>query len=348
MLRSLATGVLAAILLSGSAAARTITVNCNGGAEFTDLRAAILAGTVDDMILVFPCTYTVGPGWPVALHADSPMIVGMEGSTDVTIIEGDGTRSAFIVHDGVNARMRMERLTFRNLASVIRRESGSGGTLYFRHNVVQDCGAGLDATSVTGGSSVVGNLITGNGGPGILVYHNSGLIRDNEVCYNTAGIIGTCCETPTIRNNHVHHNAGTGVNLVLGGTLEENTIEDNGGIGVELWFGTVEFNVIRGNNVGVALWYCGSADFYCNDIYDNVLHDFEVLPDVGSCTVDVTMNWWGTADPDQIAAGIWDCEDDPLLGGCVEFDPWAPGPCCEPTGVDPVADSWGTIKAMYR
>ena len=117
---------------------------------------------------------------------------------------------------------------------------------------------------------------------------------------------------------------------------------------MELWFGTVEFNVIRGNNVGVTLWYCGSADFYCNDIYDNVLHDFEVLPDVGSCTVDVTMNWWGTVDPEQIAAGIWDCEDDPLLGGCVEFDPWAPGPGCEPTGVDPVADSWGTIKAMYR
>ncbi len=348
MSRLLAITVLLAVLVSLPASARTITVNCNGGAEFTDLRAAILTGTVDDMILVFPCTYTVGPGWPIALHSDSPMIVGMADATDITIIEGDGSRSAFIVHEGVSARMRMERLTFRNLASVIHREYGSGGTLYFRHNVLEDCGTGLDATSVTGGSSVVGNLITGNGGPGLRTYHNSGLIRDNEICYNTAGIIGACCETPTIRNNHVHHNSGTGVKIMFGGTVESNTIEDNEGSGLDLWFGTVEWNVIRRNHVGVVLWYCGSSDLYCNDILDNVLHNFEVLPDVGSCVVDVTMNWWGTTDPEQIAAGIWDCNDDPSLGGCVEFEPWALGPGCAPTAVDPAADSWGTIKAMYR
>jgi hypothetical protein len=348
MLRMLATVALAIVLSSSLVCARTITVNCNGGAEFTDLRAAILTGTFDDVILVFPCTYTVGSGWPVALHSDSPMIVGMADATDITIIEGNGSRSAFIVHEGVDARMRMEHLTFRNLASVIHREYGSGGTLYFRHNVIEGCGTGLDATSVTGGSSVVDNVITGNGGIGLRTYHNSGLIRDNEICYNTAGIIGSCCETPTIRGNHVHHNSGTGVKIVFGGTVDSNTIEDNGGVGLDLWFGTVESNVIRRNHVGVALCYCGSASFYCNDILDNVLHDFEVLPDTGSCTVDATMNWWGTTDPDEIAAGIWDCNDDPSLTACVEFEPWALGPGCEPTAVDPTVSSWGTIKAMYR
>ena len=74
-----------------------------------------------------------------------------------------------------------------------------------------------------------------------------------------------------------------------------------------------------------------------------------VLDAFGSLIVrpDATTTWWGTTDPEEIAASIWDCVDDPAnIAGCVVFDPWSEEPGCGYSAAE--SASWGSIKAMYR
>jgi hypothetical protein len=60
------------------------------------------------------------------------------------------------------------------------------------------------------------------------------------------------------------------------------------------------------------------------------------------------MNWWGTTDPGEIAASIWDCHDSDWAGVCFVVEPWCTMPGCDATGAPGEPSSWGTIKAMYR
>lgn len=59
-------------------------------------------------------------------------------------------------------------------------------------------------------------------------------------------------------------------------------------------------------------------------------------------TLDFTGNYWGTTDPDSIAAMITDQNDDPALQCIVQFEPFADGP------VPNEKRSMGSIKAMFR
>ncbi len=62
----------------------------------------------------------------------------------------------------------------------------------------------------------------------------------------------------------------------------------------------------------------------------------------GWTTIDLKNNYWGTNDSAEIAAGIWDNNDDPALKVIVEFEPFASGP------VPGEKRSWGDVKAMFR
>ena len=68
---------------------------------------------------------------------------------------------------------------------------------------------------------------------------------------------------------------------------------------------------------------------YQAEPYGPVVHDF-------------TANYWGTTDPAQVAAWIWDGNDDPSLFATVLYQPMANGP------VGAETTSWGDLKAMWR
>ncbi|MGD9548944.1 MAG: right-handed parallel beta-helix repeat-containing protein, partial [Candidatus Krumholzibacteriia bacterium] len=59
-------------------------------------------------------------------------------------------------------------------------------------------------------------------------------------------------------------------------------------------------------------------------------------------TLDFTGNYWGTTDPDSIAAMINDQNDDPALQCIVQFEPFADGP------VPAEKKSMGSFKSMFR
>ena len=201
-----------------------------------------------------------------------------------------------------------------------------------------------------GGSGLIArNVIRNNGGSGINMYHFFGPIEENEICHNSgSGLVGVCCEEPTIQRNHIHHNSGNGISTSFYCYAYHNLIEHNGGAGISPYMSfRIEHNIIRGNSVGVMLPDHPLGSLHFNDIYDNTSYAIDHWwHDPDPWEVDATENWWGTADPDEIAAAIWDCHDDPSIGTCVVYDPWCTTPGCEPVAVE--ATSWGAIKAMYR
>ena len=356
MSRLLVLGVIAVLALSTPAVADIITVDCNGGADFTDLRLAILSAGAEDTVLVSPCTYFVDPGlppwytlWPIELDDESPTIMST-GGAEVTILEGDRSIPAFYVPaDSGVANTQMSGLTFRNLTTPIDRQSlYPTGRMVFVDNIVESCDEGLHANSVSSTSIVARNIIRDNDGLGMYIYHNSGLIEDNEICRNGNGIRGACCEEPTITGNHIHHNVGYGIATGFYGDISGNTIEDNGGSGIVMFGsagGSITDNVIRNNGIGI---WIGGVLFECtgNDLYGNLTYDLECSTYIGGGTLDATMNWWGTTDPEEIASHILDCNDGAGIGACIEFEPWCAAPGCDPVAVQPI--TWGALKSLYR
>ena len=310
-----------------------------------------------DTLLLLPgmCWVSFGTAnWPLVLSSSNPAIVSLLGATD-TIIFGDGSTAAFRVPEEVpdTAELHVEGVTFRSLSEVVDHSYYPMGRIYFVDNIVEACtgNIALDASSCAPTSVVSQNLITGNSGKGLHVYHNSGLVEGNEISYNQVGIQGSCCEHPMIRENHIHHNAQHGIDCGFYCNAEDNTIEDNGGIGISVYgahdgFSNVEGNVIRRNNVGINLVSLPHHSIVTNDICDNVDYNVTCNTYAYSEIVDLTGNWWGTVDPDEIAASILDCDDDSAIGMCVLFEP-----CCGAPGCGAVAvreQSWGSIKALYR
>lgn len=333
------------------------TVDPRAGGDFLTVPAAWGPAGAGDTLLLVAGSHLVGhgmPGWPLTLDSGSPTVVGPEPPGEAVLL-GDGTTPAFVIPANThNARMYFRRLTFRNLGELFKRAGSTddGGTLEFTDNIVEGCGSSyyvyaLGASSCGSTALVARNIIRNNPGVGILLYHNSGLIQDNEVCYNLAGTSGNCCETPIIERNHVHHNQSGGIGTSFSYTVRNNLVEYNG-YGVSTSYGGgFTGNVIRYNTVGVR---AGDtyAYFHDNDIYGNTAYNVQVQDYItgGAKTWNCTGNWWGTTDPAAIAASIWDRNDNPAIRIIVDFDPWCEAPGCDVTHVQ--QSSWGSIKALFR
>jgi len=102
--------------------------------------------------------------------------------------------------------------------------------------------------------------------------------------------------------------------------------------------------IVDSSSVGIFCLYSSSVPTVndCNlegnataSVY---LSSYNVLPVV---TIDATGNWWGTDDPAEIGAAIYDNEDKESIFGVVDYADWLTAP-----GVE--ASSWGSIKALFR
>jgi hypothetical protein len=341
MRRMLVLWVALLALPTAPLSADIIHVHPGGAGDYMTIPEGVANATIDGTVLVAAGTYSVSyPGWPVVLHSSSPTIVSEEGAEATVIRWG----APFETLSGdYECRVRIIGFTIRETATPVCRSGEDGARFLFTDNIVVDNYQGLDASQ--GSGLIARNLISNNGERGIYTYHCWGVIEDNEICGHVRGIIGACCESPTVCRNHIHHNTVTGSAPGIEAHQIENLVEHNG-TGLYVGYaGEAQNNIIGYNEIGVRFNGTGTIPFHGNDLYENTLHNLK-LDYCWDGPLDATMNWWGTTDPDEIAAGIWDAEDDPEIGCYVTFDPWCVTPGCNPVAVEPA--SWGAIKAMYR
>ncbi len=331
-----------------------IVVDPAGGGNFDNIPEAMFRGSADDTVLVLPGFYEVETcvpyPWPVPLHSDSPALISQGGAT-LTLIFGTAFLPAFEVPDGTfNARAFITGFQFRLLETPLDWGYPTTGTVHFTDNIVEGCETGVDVRM--GKGLVARNLIEGPGTHGIEAGHFEGVIEDNEVHGFKDGITGADGNT-VIQRNHIHDNGISGVAGFDNCIAIDNVVENNGWSGFSISFDAhLTGNVIRGNGTGINFWGGPHNGFLNgNDIYDNVelaVHSYceEHIPDPPD--FDATMNWWGTTDPDAIAASTDDCHDSMWAAVCFVVEPWCITPGCDATGATEGPSSWGAIKALYR
>lgn len=134
-------------------------------------------------------------------------------------------------------------------------------------------------------------------------------IRDSAYTLHahfTRGIVEDC---------HIHHNID-GCRLGEATfTLRHNLIEENQGKGINYRNATVTIrrNIIRRNGSGIFLFESDrTSTIEQNNLYAN--RDNFRLGDFYTEDVQLGENWWGSADPQQAAATIFDRAQDPTIG----------------------------------
>ncbi len=262
--------------------------------------------------------------------------------------------------------MEISHNTITNNGGGMQVDAWTGGTVTISSNAVTDNsssgnGGGILVDAYGGTVTISDNTITGNtvssytgrSGGGIFAngrYGGTVAVSDNIITGNTVtpgdgG--GISCHNSCIINNSIiiiANNSsfrGGGIYTAYGpATISSNTIASNsasrgGGMYADSGQGTIANNTIVNNSAGngrggVAI--SGHSDFNDNNIYGNTDYDL-----YSSADLDAENNWWGTADPAQITAHIWDWFDDSSLG-LVDYIPYrtehnTAAPISPPTGL---------------
>ena len=119
-----------------------------------------------------------------------------------------------------------------------------------------------------------------------------------------------------VEDCHIHHNID-GCRLGEATfTLRHNLIEHNQGKGINFRNATVDIhrNIIRRNGAGIFLFESDrTSTIEQNNLYAN--RDNFRLGDFYTADVRLGENWWGSADPQQAEATIFDRRQDPTIGG---------------------------------
>jgi hypothetical protein len=182
-------------------------------------------------------------------------------------------------------------------------------------------------------------------------------VRDTEIYGGYGGIQFSQGARGTVERCRVQVAGGNppAIGLLTGSVF---TLSDNEFIGDD-WaasFATGGTTVTARNNLFIGgSWTCleinrTPMDFHQNHIINGGGASVRALWERGSLTqpvvVDLTENYWGTDDPAQIAAWVFDYNDyDPPNPGCwviIDFEPFADQP------VQTERTTWGTVKSLFR
>ncbi|MCW4007058.1 MAG: right-handed parallel beta-helix repeat-containing protein, partial [Candidatus Bathyarchaeota archaeon] len=165
------------------------------------------------------------------------------------------------------------------------------------------------------GGIIRGNIITGSGWEGIYTDINA-TIESNHIVdagihgIVAAGHVGTGIE---ILENTIINPVEKGINYWAGagGIIRDNTITGSGGEAIFTDISvTIEYNTLSDCSIGITI-NSPASDVLVH--YNNIYQNTYGVINYAESQVNATLNWWGTTDPDLIAASII---------GSVVFDPW--------------------------
>jgi hypothetical protein len=220
------------------------------------------------------------------------------------------------------------------------RNSGGGisacGTVTISHNIIRyNLSAQGDGGGIRGGTAIDHNLIVGNSaardGGGL---YEGGTVSHNLILGNFAGVKGGGIASGGIVHNNIivdnraaiYEGGISAASQIITNTILRNTAENNvairyGGDG-EIRANTILDNRATGSEAPRAVYVdWGHPDVHHNNIYNNSDYALYNHNEHGTPDLDAKDNWWGTADPAEIADLIYDWFDDPSRG-VVDYDPW--------------------------
>ncbi len=366
------------LLPFGGAEGRTWLVEKDGTGDFTIIQDALDAASDGDTILIGPGRFDEyrlyhypGGDWNCFMNIDNSDLTIIGSGVQETIVGPDVEMwgeeylngglmqvyhySGVLTVEGIQFENTWTGvyiaanfgISFRNLQT----EHTKYGMFIFGHGSISDCNLndfaniGLDVHAPAENLVVENCDITGRRGLSLQNIDNIVLNNCRLDCYTggtvewcTGGIYNSVIEAEISGLSHfgsfeftIRGNSLTGgiQSLYLGDSPENVIVEDNlinGGdyyaLLLESYSPRIKNNdILRGNGYAVSL-----------DVYNQA----------ESINVDLTDNYWGTTDPEEIAAGIFDGHDDSDINAFVLFDPFAPG------SVPTERLTFDGLKALFR
>lgn len=376
--------LLVVILAAPPAESRVWRVEKDGSGDYAVIQDAVDASASGDTIMIGPGRFSeftdhiyAGNVWHTYVHLVSGSLTFIGAGEGATVIgpESPGTWESWEYATGVfywpattSSELVLEYLMVEDVVIGAYAESGSvaisncalcrakAGIWTHTPGTVQSCrfegvyDTGVIASSpshdVTVAQCEFRNTRT--------AFYFSGVanvaVRDNNVaeCENV-GYLNQCSGS-VVRNSL---SVTTGDGLIVYGpgsyTVADNVF-DGGTANIYFGLGAsnaiCERNVFRGSrDTAVDIVSC-TPRIIRNDIFKDrgravILGGYPQLPDR---FVDMTGNYWGTANPDSISAWIVDGHDivSPQIHGFVNFQPFSSAP------VPTERTSLGGVKALFR
>jgi len=166
--------------------------------------------------------------------------------------------------------------------------------------------------------------------------------KDVTVVDSVAG----ACDNLCVRNSVIENNYNTGIYISgASPSIQANIIQNNGSYGIYIADASNpvinDGNIITGQNYGVyikpasrALVNNSAPVINGNGIFGNTSHDLYAYNyfNAVNVTLDVTGNWWGTTNPTEIAANIYDNVESTAYSPVVDFKNYLDGLLGSPVG----------------
>jgi hypothetical protein len=359
-------------------------VEKDGSGDYTVIQDAVDASASGDTIMIGPGRFSeytdhtyANNLWHIYVHILSGSLTLIGAGEAATVIgpESPGTWESWDYAVGVSYwpvaasnALVLERLTMED---VVEGAYAQSGTVAIRNCTFRRIRLGIWTYTPGTVHSCVFEEVYGTGiitsSPSRDVSVTQCEFRDTRRPFNFSGVANV-----TVRENNVIRclNAGyldqssgsvvgnsfsvtTGAGLVVYGpgsyTITENVFD--GGT-ANIYFGlgasnaVCERNVFRGSRDSAVDVVSCTPRIRNNDIFKDrgravILGGYSQLPDR---FVDMTGNYWGTANPDSISAWIVDGHDivSPQMHGFVNFQPFSSVP------VPTEKTSLGSVKSLFR
>ena len=226
-------------------------------------------------------------------------------------------------------------------------------TLFVSWTTATSCQVGFYVEGTDASPSLFHTTLVGNETG--MVASWAGWSQDVFVSYctlsdNTNGLLATGSAGVILENSTIANNPGIGIQA-SGHTIWHNAITGNG-VGVQTSGGwdTLRFNHISQNDVGIELGnYPTRPIIKRNNLVDNLSYSVLYVGGGEDGAVDAELNWWDTLKGTDIASAIWDFFDDVNLHH-VDFVPFlrfpvaSAGPILEGT-IDADGDKFFSIAS---
>jgi Right handed beta helix region len=372
--------VVAGVLIAPATEAATIRVAIDGSGDFTVLGPAISSAASGDTISIaagiYDQTTTIFPsGSPVEVMGRVTVSrLTVIGDDRNSVIIGPATPASNLelgptgIVTVLNVDLTVKNVTIRNLSDGV---SSNGSRVLVENCSFDGNFQGVDSAAILE-TTIRESTFANQEDVGIVVFNSlSGRNVLVENCSFDGNFGGIDVQVPgSVVNNCSFQGGRVGFQVSLGGeaTVNNCTFENIENVGVAVTnFSDVQLygntftppmgecivvigglsgsdnELLGGSFATIRISWLSVVNFFNNHILNG--GGYSILAQGGisppNQIMDFSNNYWGTVDPSQIDAWIWDTNDDPFVRVEIDYTPFIDQP------VEVESTSFGEIKARY-